>query len=511
MEYVTFRGEKFRVVNGRLIIDFKDINSIAEIEGLEKLTNLEALELIGNNISDIIGLEKLRNLKTLQLINNKISEIKGLDNLVNLEELWLNKNEIREIKGLETLTKLKFLNLDNNNISKIEGLDTLIELKTLSLIENKIRGIKDFGAQSGYSGNAIPKIRGLRSLVNLEDFYLSGFFPDDRPEDLCRNFILKTYSASETIWWGIKHIIVNIYVPILIMLTFILIMFFLGIDPLSLVQNILFWIVLGVSLFFIVIYLIFMSKLKNIPRPLPFRYSLNEVKQEDKVTSGFVGDIMPTGHYDISFSQRVKNFFFNCDLIVGNLEGIMVEETSYERIGRRISTQKHELTTMRLLESLGKPPEEWLLCVSNNHSGDLGIEGFLEMLSILKGGEFNFFGNEDNPTFSWPTKKPIINFVAGTMWSNYRKCRFVSRFGCVSKYHDDNKFNILFPHWHYENEPYIRPFMGEKSRNFLKFGKYKKDKEIEKFYNNPASNPFQSGLNEWDFIFGHHSHTTQPA
>lgn len=560
MEYITLRGKKIYVdQHGILNLSRMGIKDIAEIDGLNHLNILRVLNLGHNNINEIKGMGYLRdpfglkkayidsnrtseikelgnqkkvmkfvNLEELDLSYNEIHEIEGLENLTELRSLWLNSNEIREIKGLETLTKLKFLNLDNNNISKIEdldnlvalkelnlennkiheikGLDTLIELKSLSLLHNKIRGLKNYGTQHGYA--AIPRIRGLRNLVNLETLYLTGSMPDGRREDLCRNFILKTYSASETIWWGLKHMIVNIYIPILIMLTFISIMFFLGIDPLSLMRNILFWIVLGVCFFFIAIYLVFMYKHKDIPRALPSRIFLNRITHK-LATIGFVGDIMPTGPYDIRFSQRVRNFFFNCELIVGNLEGIMVEEPSYEKIGRRISTQRHALTIMNLLLSLGKPSKDWLLCVSNNHSGDLGIDGFLEMLRILKGRNFNFFGNEDNPTFPYSPAGFIINFVAGTMWSNYRKCRFVSRFGCASKYHDDNAFNILFPHWHYENEPYVRPLMGEKSRNFIRFGKYKRDKEIEKFYSNPKSNSFQSGLNEWDFIFGHHSHTPQ--
>ena len=287
-------------------------------------------------------------------------------------------------------------------------------------------------------------------------------------------------------------------------------MFSIGIDPFLIVRNVFFWIVIGVNLFFIAIYLIFMYNHKYNPRPpLPQNF-LNSIYQENKVIIGFVGDIMPTGKYNMTFSRRVIKFFTECDLIVGNLEGIMVKDITYKKIGKRISTQRHTYSILNLLLSLGKAPKNWLLCVSNNHSGDLGIAGFIEMIGVLKEKQFNIFGDEDNPTFFYNTKDFLVNLVAGTMWSNYRKCRFVSRFGCAGKYHEDIAFNILFPHWHYENEPYIRPFMGEKSRNFLQFGKYKKDKEIEKYYNNPTDSPNQPGLKEWDFVFGHHSHTPQP-
>jgi len=96
---------------------------IGEIKGLERLINLEELQLEGNSILEIKGLEQLENLKILNLSKNKIKEIKGLERLKKLKILALDGNEIEVLKGLENLKCLKSLFLHDNNITPIVSLE----------------------------------------------------------------------------------------------------------------------------------------------------------------------------------------------------------------------------------------------------------------------------------------------------------------------------------------------------------------------------------------------------
>jgi len=76
---------------------------IREIKGLDTLTNLKELYLVGNSIAEIKGLERLKKIRILDLSKNKIKEIKGLENLKNLQTLILTNNNIIPIEGLEGL------------------------------------------------------------------------------------------------------------------------------------------------------------------------------------------------------------------------------------------------------------------------------------------------------------------------------------------------------------------------------------------------------------------------
>ncbi len=183
---ISYNHFKYYVKDGlvkRLKISGHNIRSMYEINGLEKLTSLEILDLTTNQINEISGIDKLINLKSLLLGDshhndgNEITEIKGLDYLVNLEYLDLSFNSITEIKNLENLTNLKFLSLKKNNISTICGLERLKNLEQLYLGGNQIKEIKNLEILEKLEklflgGNNIEEIMGLETLTNLRELDL---------------------------------------------------------------------------------------------------------------------------------------------------------------------------------------------------------------------------------------------------------------------------------------------------------------------------------------------------
>jgi len=121
-----------------LKINFIGLTDISKIERLDNLTELQSLDLFGNEIFEIKGLEKLINLEYLDLNGSEITEIKGLENLKNLKGLILKANNINEIRGLENLVNLLYLDLSENPISEIKGLENLANLKYLILDDIEI-------------------------------------------------------------------------------------------------------------------------------------------------------------------------------------------------------------------------------------------------------------------------------------------------------------------------------------------------------------------------------------
>ncbi len=117
-EFIMVGGsEKVNVDDfGHLNLHNRRISDISEIEGLDKLTTLQALWFNGNQITEIKDLDKLTSLQILYLGGNQITEIKGLDKLTYLQILYLGGNQITEIKGLDKLTNLQELELGGNQI-----------------------------------------------------------------------------------------------------------------------------------------------------------------------------------------------------------------------------------------------------------------------------------------------------------------------------------------------------------------------------------------------------------
>ncbi|MHA1490221.1 MAG: leucine-rich repeat domain-containing protein [Promethearchaeota archaeon] len=77
-------------------------------------------------ILDVKGLDDITDIVRLEILGTDIKKIEGLENLSGLEELFLSANKITEISGLETLTGLYALALDANKITEIKGLDNLV-------------------------------------------------------------------------------------------------------------------------------------------------------------------------------------------------------------------------------------------------------------------------------------------------------------------------------------------------------------------------------------------------
>ena len=75
-----------------VVLDYLVYKELTNVKGLEKLTQLIALDLTGNQLTDVKGLEKLTKLKVLSLSHNKLTDVKGLEKLAQLEILFLDNN-----------------------------------------------------------------------------------------------------------------------------------------------------------------------------------------------------------------------------------------------------------------------------------------------------------------------------------------------------------------------------------------------------------------------------------
>jgi len=175
MPFVKYNEKKYAVKDNYLDLKFKEIKDITLIEGLEKLTYLEALNLRNNQITEINGLGILSKLKRLYLNENRINKIKGLEKLQSLEILNLSGNQITKIEGLDKLQNLESLDLMGNQITKIEGLDALqifyshkpdiIVFPENSIPQSKIKSLEKFSKT-----NDLIIIGGLEHIKEQNEF-----------------------------------------------------------------------------------------------------------------------------------------------------------------------------------------------------------------------------------------------------------------------------------------------------------------------------------------------------
>jgi hypothetical protein len=165
-----------------------------------------------------------------------------------------------------------------------------------------------------------------------------------------------------------------------------------------------------------------------------------------------------------------------------------------------------------------------LLCVTNNHSIDFGNSDFhVSLEDIQKDQRFDVFGRNDVPNVL--VKDKNISIACASEWSNQKNWECISRYKQNNRrsqrsrcddenytgfFHCDDKFNILFPHWGYENEKYVRTRV-QKDAIGLITGKSQTYSPFQNFIRVLFRKKVTPNLDKkWDFIFGHHSHVRQP-
>ena len=91
---------------------------IANLEGIEQLTRLEALDLYGNEIRDLSPLSGLRRLRYLDLGSNRVEELSPVESLKSLQVLLLADNQVTEVSALAGLDSLQSVDLTGNPLSE---------------------------------------------------------------------------------------------------------------------------------------------------------------------------------------------------------------------------------------------------------------------------------------------------------------------------------------------------------------------------------------------------------
>jgi len=250
-----------------------------------------------------------------------------------------------------------------------------------------------------------------------------------------------------------------------------------------------------------------------LPGPYVFRRKvadytpiINEIAKVD-YKIGFVGDIMKMNKFNLKFHPDVKYFFEDVDLIIGNLEGIILPETC------PTLKQAHSEIILSRLEKLLSNNAKWLLCLSNNHSEDFSNIQFNDSLRLIQNcSKFDVFGRKDVPSVVNSNNK--ITISCATQWSNQKTWDYTSQYDDSDNPKRDflnnllniKNFNILYPHWGYENEKYVRT-RYQKNAKALLTGTLDDYKRFEKRY---KANFFYNTTHNWDLIFAHHPHVLQP-
>ena len=149
----------------------------SELQALREMTNLEVLDLRGNEMSDLSPLSGLTNLKELNLSgdiegNEDIRDLSPLSGLTSLKSLHLPAEQIEDLSPLSGLTQLENLALIGGDEGWIEDLTPLSGLVNLRELFLEISSISDLSPLAGMKELESLRVRGESYISDLSP--LSG-------------------------------------------------------------------------------------------------------------------------------------------------------------------------------------------------------------------------------------------------------------------------------------------------------------------------------------------------
>ncbi|KAJ6584656.1 hypothetical protein B0H19DRAFT_1105892 [Mycena capillaripes] len=123
------------------------------------LLNLENLDISRNEVDSLRQLACLRHLRELRADGNTIASVEGLERMDGLVKLSLEGNALRELEvGAFRWTRLEMLNVSKNRLERVNGLASLQALAALNVDDNVLGSLD--------AGGAMPRMRILRASGN---------------------------------------------------------------------------------------------------------------------------------------------------------------------------------------------------------------------------------------------------------------------------------------------------------------------------------------------------------
>lgn len=203
----------------------------------------------------------------------------------------------------------------------------------------------------------------------------------------------------------------------------------------------------------------------------------NELKCSDvpdEFTVVGIGDILPHNDFQITIDTELKQWISATDYILANFEGLISSDR------RIINAVRHATTIVPWLNEL-TAGKKTCLTVANNHSGDCGLKGFEQTVSLLRQNGYLIAGTIESPHVILDDR---LTVSAATQWFN-TPSPFVIDLRKIQPPESNNKtFAIAMPHWGFEMTMLPSRAQARFAKNLVK---------------------------SWDMILGGHPHCPQPV
>jgi len=122
-------------------LDISGNQYIDELNGINKLKDLQILDISNTRVKDLVPLRNLTNLTSLRCNYTEVSNLSPLRYSYNLQEILARHTNIQNIEVLADFEKIKQLNLAYTKITSIDPIANHKSLQSLNIAGTKVVGI----------------------------------------------------------------------------------------------------------------------------------------------------------------------------------------------------------------------------------------------------------------------------------------------------------------------------------------------------------------------------------
>jgi hypothetical protein len=195
----------------------------------------------------------------------------------------------------------------------------------------------------------------------------------------------------------------------------------------------------------------------------PLTHDFVRADKKDYLTLNFCGDIMLTQKDRVPILHpEVQRLINSSDLFIGNCEAPLGAHDLNPEAKYGLIYHMPSLFLSRIMSQTTLPPEQWILSIANNHSGDKGKETFFNSINIMRDMGVTPVGYIDNelPVTILERDGVKMGIASWTHWMN--KEVFAASAGPGRYNHIKNAdwvnvkkqhgldLLIGLPHWEYE-------------------------------------------------------------
>lgn len=157
--------------------------TMTSLNGIQRLCNLETLDVSSNPISSLKPIASLKKLYSFCACYAGIVDISDISSCTNLTHLAMSHNKIQDISPIINLTNLEFINFDNNCINNVKPL--------MSFLQNHIKSKHTIKSFSMYGQYITQHIKDYDRPIKL------NIIPFDNKTLYCvKHFVKSNYSSN---------------------------------------------------------------------------------------------------------------------------------------------------------------------------------------------------------------------------------------------------------------------------------------------------------------------------